>query len=132
MAEEESAQEKTEEPSGKRLKEAHDKGQVARSRDLNAIVILLFASVGFLVFGKQLSSHFVVMMRESFEFDAQSLVTSSGVMERLYHLMLYSAKAVLPILVVIFILSLAAPLIMGCIGWGALTRRMGIAVSIII
>jgi flagellar biosynthetic protein FlhB len=115
MAEEGDSQDKTEEPSGKRLKDAHDKGQVARSRDLNAIVVLLFASVGFLIFGKELSSHLVVMMRKSFEFDAQTFVSSSAVFERLYYLMLYGVKALIPILATIFLLSLLAPLIMG--GW---------------
>ena len=45
MAEDEQqAQEKTEQPSLKRLKEAREKGQVARSKDFNATLILLFSA----------------------------------------------------------------------------------------
>ena len=56
MAEEEQSQERTEQPSAKRLKEAREKGQVARSKDFNTTVVLLFTGVGFLLFGHYLSN----------------------------------------------------------------------------
>ncbi len=37
MSESESGQEKTEDPTAKRLKESRDKGQVARSKELNTL-----------------------------------------------------------------------------------------------
>ena len=114
MAEEEQAQEKTEEPSSKRLKESRDKGQVARSKYFNATVIL-FTSVGFLTFGKQLSANLLTMMRQSFEFDTQVILTSAFSFERLFFLARYGIIAVIPILVVIFLLSIGTPLLMG--GW---------------
>lgn len=49
MAEEQSSQEKTEEATPKRLREARKKGQVAKSRDLNTVIILI-AGFGLLVF----------------------------------------------------------------------------------
>jgi flagellar biosynthetic protein FlhB len=115
MSDEEQAQEKTEEPSAKRLKESRDKGQVARSKDFNATVILLFTGVGFLSFGKQLATHLAVMMRQAFEFDAQILLTPTIAFERLFFLAKAGLWALVPILIVIFLLSLGAPLIMG--GW---------------
>lgn len=47
---EEGGQEKTEEATPKRLRDARKKGQVARSRDLNTIVILIgaFALIAFM------------------------------------------------------------------------------------
>ncbi|WP_199741655.1 flagellar biosynthesis protein FlhB [Legionella sp. km535] len=115
MAEEEQAQEKTEEPSAKRLKESREKGQVARSKDFNATVILLFTGVGFLVFGKQLSNQLMEMMRRAFEFDVQILFTPAIALERLYLLGKSGLWSLVPILIVIFLLSLGAPLLMG--GW---------------
>lgn len=115
MAEEEQSQEKTEEPSAKRLKESRDKGQVARSKDFNATVILLFTGISFLVFGTHLSDQLATMMRQAFEFDAQILLTPYVALERLLHLAKSGLWALVPILAVIFLLSLGAPLLMG--GW---------------
>ncbi len=115
MSEEDQAEEKTEQPSAKRLKESREKGQVARSKDFNATVILLFTAVGFLIFGKQLSLHLSDMMRQSFEFDTRILITPSAMLVRLYFLAKAGLLALAPILIVIFFLSLGAPLLMG--GW---------------
>jgi flagellar biosynthetic protein FlhB len=97
------------------LQESRDKGQVSRSKDFNATVILLFTSLGFLMFGQQFANHLITMMRKSFEFNSDLLTTTSVAMEHFYFLSQYGIKAVLPILIVIFLLSLAAPLIIG--GW---------------
>lgn len=115
MAEEEQAQEKTEQPSAKRLKESREKGQVARSKDFNATVMLLLTGVGFMVFGKQLSSHLAVMMRQAFEFDHQVILMPMIAVERLIYLAKAGLWALVPILLVIFFISLAAPILMG--GW---------------
>ena len=51
MAESDSGQERTEEPTSKRLKESRDKGQVARSRELNTLAVVMVAAVGLLMLG---------------------------------------------------------------------------------
>ena len=54
MAEEQSAQEKTEQPTPKRRQDARDKGEVARSRELNTVLSLIAAGLGLAWFGAQL------------------------------------------------------------------------------
>ena len=117
MAEEEQSQEKTEQPSAKRLKESREKGQVARSKDFNATVILLFTGVGFLVFGKQLSNQLATMMRQAFEFDTQVLLTPVIAFERLYFLAKMGLWALVPILVVIFLIIFRCSFIDGWMGF---------------
>ena len=51
MAEEDSSQEKTEEPTARRLEKAKEDGQTARSKELNTTAILLFGAVGLVFFG---------------------------------------------------------------------------------
>lgn len=51
MAESSDGQEKTEEPTAKKLREAREKGQVARSRELTTTLMLVTSSLGLLVFG---------------------------------------------------------------------------------
>lgn len=116
MAEDEQqAQEKTEQPSLKRLKEAREKGQVARSKDFNATLILLFSGGGFFIFGHYLSEQFMMMMRQSFDFNSSILTTPNLTLERLYLLVTAGFWASLPILLFILLFSLSAPLLMG--GW---------------
>ncbi|MCE0723418.1 MULTISPECIES: flagellar biosynthesis protein FlhB [Legionella] len=115
MAEQEHAQEKTEQPSAKRLREARKKGQVARSRDFNTTVTLLFTALGFFIFGKQLANQLAAMMQHAFEFDTRVIVTPMISVERLFYLVKMGFWSLMPLLVVIFLVTLAAPLLMG--GW---------------
>ncbi|WPL19784.1 Flagellar biosynthetic protein FlhB [Thiorhodovibrio winogradskyi] len=54
MAENENGQEKTEEPTDKRLRESREKGQVPRSKELNTVIELIVASTFMLMFGSYL------------------------------------------------------------------------------
>ncbi|MBK5971015.1 MULTISPECIES: flagellar biosynthesis protein FlhB [Thiorhodovibrio] len=54
MAENENGQEKTEEPTGKRVRESREKGQVPRSKELNTVIELIVASTFMLLFGSYL------------------------------------------------------------------------------
>lgn len=115
MAEQEQAQEKTEQPSAKRLKEARKKGQVARSRDFNTTVTLLVTAVGFLIFGKYLALQIAAMMRHAFEFNTQVILTPTVSLERLFLLARMGFWSLVPLLVIIFAITLVAPLLLG--GW---------------
>ncbi len=72
MAEEETGQEKSEEPTSKRLQDARDKGDIARSRELTTTVLLLAAAGGLLVFGADIAADMARMMRFNFDFDRQA------------------------------------------------------------
>lgn len=115
MSEEEQAQEKTEEPSAKRLKESRAKGQVARSKDFNATVILIFTGLGFLAFGNYISTQLAEMMRHAFEFDDQTFRTPTVAFQQLFFLAKTGLMVLVPILGLIFLLSLGAPMLLG--GW---------------
>jgi flagellar biosynthetic protein FlhB len=45
VAEEQQGQERTEQPTAKRLSEARKKGQVARSRELNTLLVMLASAI---------------------------------------------------------------------------------------
>lgn len=55
MAENDSSQEKTEEATSRKLQQAKDKGQVARSKDLGTSAVLIAASVGLVVTGPNIA-----------------------------------------------------------------------------
>ncbi len=64
---EDSDQEKTEEPTSKRLDDAQKKGQIARSRELNTFVMLITSATLFLMMGSQIGHGLITMMRSQFQ-----------------------------------------------------------------
>ncbi len=64
MAEEQQDQEKTEEPTQRKLEKARKEGQVARSRELNTMAMLISGSAALLVFGRNMSDTWLQLMRE--------------------------------------------------------------------
>lgn len=115
MADDDQSQEKTEQPSAKRLKESREKGQVARSKDLNAALILLASAGAVLIFGQHIAHQMLDMMRDAFIFNQDNLLTVNDMMRHLHPLIKAGFFAILPIMVVILIVSFAGPLLMG--GW---------------
>lgn len=69
MAEEETGQEKSEEPTAKRLQDARDKGDIARSKELTTTILLLAAAGGMMVLGGGIASDLEQMMRFNFDLD---------------------------------------------------------------
>lgn len=61
-----SAQEKTEQPTGKRLGEARDKGQVPKSTEVNSFFALLIGSAIIYLTQKTFGGHFLDFMRDNF------------------------------------------------------------------
>ena len=54
MAENENGAEKSEQPTEKRLADARKKGQIARSKELNTLIVMLAGTGGLLAFGGSL------------------------------------------------------------------------------
>jgi flagellar biosynthetic protein FlhB len=70
---EETGQEKTEEPTAKRLQDAREKGDIPRSRELSATALLLAAAASALLFGSQVAGSMMDIMRESFSLDRRDM-----------------------------------------------------------
>lgn len=68
MADNDSSQEKTEEPTSKRLEDTKKKGQAPRSRDFSSMVILIVAGVFLMINGPQMGQSLLDIMRECFSF----------------------------------------------------------------
>ncbi|MFO6421874.1 flagellar biosynthesis protein FlhB [Motilimonas sp. KMU-193] len=62
-------QEKTEDPTGKKLSDARNKGQVVRSKELGTAAILIMAAFALMMLGDHLGHAFVTMMTKAFTFE---------------------------------------------------------------
>ncbi len=82
MAENQDGQEKTEQPTAKRLDDARRKGQVPRSRELNTMAVTMIGVVSLVAMSRSLGSSLSQMMSERFVltreeiFDVNSMVAN--------------------------------------------------------
>ena len=108
-------QERTEEATPKRQKEASDKGQIGRSRELNTMALLLLASGGFFVFGSYMITNIASIMVNYFTVD-RTTILSTPLLPVLFLEGCFDAlHAISPILMVLLLAALLAPMSVG--GW---------------
>lgn len=73
MAEQNSGQERTEQPTPKRLKDAKKEGRVPRSKELSTFAVMLTSTFGLLVLGPSLLSEGATWLKGRFSFDRELL-----------------------------------------------------------
>ena len=73
MAENDSSQEKTEEPTARKIQQARDKGQVARSKELGTSAVLMSAAVGFAMVGPSLAESLITIMATLFTMEREQI-----------------------------------------------------------
>jgi flagellar biosynthesis protein FlhB len=99
----------------KRLEQAREEGQVARSRELATCVVLAGAASALWWSGPDLVNQFLSLFRSGLTIDGRSAIEASAMGSRLA---LFSTSALLislPILAVLLVAGIAAPLAVG--GW---------------
>lgn len=123
MAQEESNdQEKTEEPSARRLQKSRDEGQVARSRELTTFLILFGGVLLLWGMSSPLFNHLGVVMEQSFLFDRQQVTETGPMLQSVLRLGEQALWAVLPLFAVMLVLAAVAPALLG--GWVASAKAL--------
>ena len=80
MAENDSSQEKTEEATSRKLQQAKDKGQVARSKDLGTSAVLIAASVGLVMTGPSIAKAMHTIMTNLFTLTREEIFDTRQMM----------------------------------------------------
>lgn len=111
----ESHLERTEPASPRRLEQAREEGQVARSAELNTFVMLLTGAGGLWLTGEHLYAQLRSVVKSGLTFDADGLASSGQMLEPLGRLAGDALLACAPLLVLLVIAALAAPQLLG--GW---------------
>ncbi|MBU1437343.1 MAG: EscU/YscU/HrcU family type III secretion system export apparatus switch protein, partial [Gammaproteobacteria bacterium] len=65
--------EKTEDPTSKKLEEAANKGNIARSKELATAMVLLGSSVGVLIFGKEVANTTLIVCKRLLSLNAKDI-----------------------------------------------------------
>ncbi|TDV67972.1 flagellar biosynthesis protein FlhB [Pseudomonas sp. LP_7_YM] len=115
MAESESGQDKTEDPTDKRKRDAREKGEIARSKELNTVVVMIVGAAGLLAFGGSMAEMLMQLMRDNFTISREALMD-----ERSMSLMLLASgktalMSAIPLLLALTIAALVGPISLG--GW---------------
>lgn len=115
MAESESGADKSEEPTEKRLRESREKGQIARSRELNTLAIMLAGAGGLLAFGGSLGNALLSIMSGNFSLSREVIMDERSMMIWLLASGKVAVDAVLPLFLALLIASIVGPIALG--GW---------------
>ena len=113
MAEEQSAQERSEEPTAKRLDESRKKGQVARSRELNTFFVVVGGLTFILLLGGELANSTANLMTELLSPTGELIVNPQLLLPYLGSTIQQGIGIVAPILFATVILALIGPTVMG-------------------
>jgi len=115
VAESESGQERSEEATGKRKDKAREEGQVARSRELNTMFILMAGSGGLIMYGPRLVEALRNLMRFNLDLPRAVAFDTHLIVLHLLNSTMAVGNAVLPLLGLLLVAALAGPILMG--GW---------------
>ena len=115
MSEQQSLQERTEQPTERRKKDSRKKGQVPRSKELNTMLSLLFGAFGLVIMGGSMSVEFVSLFESALSFDREVAFDDEMIAVRFVGLVVSSLLILTPFLAVMMVGSIVGPIVMG--GW---------------
>ena len=122
MAEEDSSQEKTEEPTARRLEKAREEGQVPRSKDLNTTLVLLVGAFGLLAFGSYGAQHLANIAIFNFSLDRATIFDTKLLFDHLGSSVREAAWALAPWFVLVLLAALIGPISLG--GWNLSSKAI--------
>ncbi|ACE84688.1 flagellar biosynthesis protein FlhB [Cellvibrio japonicus] len=123
MAEgDDSSQEKTEEPSARRLEKAREEGQIPRSRDLTTTAVLLLAAIGLWVFAEFMGGKLLGITRENFIISRTDIFDTNAMISHLVRAIYQGMLSMAPLMVLLLIASIVGPIALG--GWLMSSKAM--------
>lgn len=116
MAEQQdSSQERTEEPTAKRLKDARDKGQIPRSKELNTLAVVIVAALGLLMLGPGMAQRLMDVMVYNFAFEREVLYVTDSMGWHLMASLDQGLRSLGPLFLMLLFAALGGPILLG--GW---------------
>jgi flagellar biosynthesis protein FlhB len=122
MAENENGQDRTEQPTQKRLDEARRGGQVPRSRELTTAAVVLIAGIGLRFSGAGMVAGYADVMRAGLSLQREQALDENRMLPDLVALAWHALTATAPILGLTMAAALLSPLAIG--GWNLSFQTM--------
>ena len=115
MAENENGAEKSEDPTEKRKQDSRKKGEIARSRELNTLAVVLAGTGGLLTFGGALGQRLMQVMEKNFSFSREFLLDERYMAINLLQSAQMAGDALIPLFFVLLMAAIIGPVSLG--GW---------------
>lgn len=108
-------EDRTEDPTGKRLRESREKGQVPRSKELNTFAMLLAASLALYLYGDAIMKGLGDLMVGELRLNHRDLFNVSAIGEHVIEAFVKMLKMLAPFLIMMVLVAILAPMALG--GW---------------
>ncbi len=115
-------QDRTEPASPKRLKEAAEKGQVARSRELTTAAMLITGAGGLILMGENLIRNLSLVAQRGMVIERAAVFDPTAMIRGLATALSAALQALAPLFVLLILIALVAPLALG--GWSFSPKAM--------
>ena len=112
---EDNGQDKTEDPTGKRLTDSRKKGQIARSKELSTFAMLVSGASMLMMTGNKIGKGLLEIMREQFSISRAEIFDPAVPVQHLVKVISNGIVLIIPFLAVMVIVALISPIAMG--GW---------------
>ena len=120
---EDSSQEKTEQPTAKKLEKSREDGQVPRSKELSMAIIMVFGAAFLLLTGDSIIDNITEMLIDALTIDRALLMDTQRFPSVLLSRLVQGILAVMPFLLLTLVLALVTPALIG--GWLFSTKAIG-------
>lgn len=115
MAENEDGQEKTEQPTSKKLEEARKKGQVARSKELATMLVTIVASLWFLWLGPYMMEDLQHLFQRGLTLDRDHIFDQQHALDIILAQLGIAFLIVVPFMLAMLVIEIIANIVVG--GW---------------
>lgn len=119
---EDSSQEKTEEPTPRKLQKAREDGQVPRSKELTTTAVILSGSLGLMFFGGHIASTMKDILNYNFSLSREEIFDTSLLLNHLGNSFYDAFFALLPLFGVLLLAAIMGPIALG--GWLFSTKSL--------
>jgi len=116
---EDTGQERTEDPTARRKQQSREKGQVATSRELNTMLMMLFAGGGLLMLGPGAAERFAALFRGHLSISRTDIFDVGAMMRLFEQGLLESLYIIFPFFIIMVIAAIAGPLAIGGLNFSA-------------
>jgi len=119
---EDSGQDKSEEPTEKRLTDARKKGQIPRSKELNTFMALMTAAVMLLFVGDSIAKGLARLMQQQFSLSRGVIFDPASPVIFFEQVLLDGLLLIVPLVIPLVLVALLTPMMMG--GWNFTMESM--------
>ena len=127
MAESADGQEKSEDPTDKKISDAREKGQVARSRELTTTVMMLSSAIGLLMFGPMIVSIIGAVMTDNFVINRAHAFDTIYLLDAFFTASSQMLIALAPFLLLLVISAIAGSIVLS--GWNFSVKALAVKPS---